>query len=208
MASPVSLANRSHPEMTQYQTHARLFARFRCALICALDSTFLPVFGHTGRSAPLPGSTRSPPSCMYNNPAAMISLFPTGRTRPELGLIRDMPALSFPAGTLCLLLPIHTPSVTPKPSELHFYSGRHVRDRVRLHLRRVTDNNNDTLGTEETERRSQRAAEPSRAERARSAHGTSRTLTEALRRRTGTQRNSPKAVEDGRSVRIPEDDRV
>lgn len=52
MASPVSLTNRSHPEMTQYQTHARLFARFRCALICALDSTFLPVFGHTGRSAP------------------------------------------------------------------------------------------------------------------------------------------------------------
>lgn len=30
------------------------------------------------------------PPCIYNNPAAMISLFPTGRTRPELGLIRDI----------------------------------------------------------------------------------------------------------------------
>lgn len=100
---------------------------------------------------------------MYNKPAAMISLFPTGRTRPELGLIRDMPALSLPAGTLCLLLPIHTPSVTREPSELHFYSGRHVRDRVRLHLRRVTDNN-DTLGIGETESRSERAPQPSLAE--------------------------------------------
>jgi len=47
----------------------------------------------------------------------------------------------FPPDT-CLLLPIQTPSVTLEPSELHFYSGRHVRDRVRLHLRRVTENNN------------------------------------------------------------------
>ncbi|GAA6088379.1 Krueppel-like factor 7 isoform X1 [Tachysurus ichikawai] len=94
----------------------------------------------------------------------MISLFPTGRTRPELCLIRDMPALSLPAGTLCLLLPIHTPSVTREPSELHFYSGRHVRDRVRLHLRRVTDNNNDTLGTGETESRSEAAPLPRIAE--------------------------------------------
>lgn len=39
-------------------------------------------------------------------------------------------------------LPEHTPSVAPRPPELHFYSGRHVRARVRLHLRRVTENNN------------------------------------------------------------------
>lgn len=134
---------------------------------------------------------------MYNNPAAMISLFPTGRTRPELGLIRDMPARSLPAGTLCLLLPIHTPSVTREPSELHFYSGRHVRDRVRLHLRRVTDNNNDTLGTGETESRSERAPRPSAAEaraeltdrhtkiaeEGASASGTARRLSEGRRSR-------------------------
>lgn len=51
-------------------------------------------------------------------------------------------ALSLFLPDTSLLLPIQTPSVTPGPSELHFYSGRHVRDRVRLHLRRVTENNN------------------------------------------------------------------
>lgn len=43
-------------------------------------------------------------------------------------------------------LPILTPRVTPRPPELHFYSGRHVRARVRLHLRRVTGNNNTEIG--------------------------------------------------------------
>lgn len=51
-------------------------------------------------------------------------------------------------------LPIQTPFVTPRPPELHFYSGRHVRARVRLHLRRVTGNNNtETTGGQGSGRR-------------------------------------------------------
>ncbi|GLD63429.1 Krueppel-like factor 7 isoform X1 [Lates japonicus] len=49
-----------------------------------------------------------------------------------------------------ILLPTQTRFVTPGSTELHFYSDRHVRDRVRLHLRRVTENNNTERRTRET----------------------------------------------------------
>lgn len=49
-----------------------------------------------------------------------------------------------------ILLPTQTRFVTPGSAELHFYSDRHVRDRVRLHLRRVTENNNTERRTRET----------------------------------------------------------
>lgn len=49
-----------------------------------------------------------------------------------------------------ILLPTQTRFVTPGSTELHFYSDRHVRDRVRLHLRRVTENNNRERRTRET----------------------------------------------------------
>ncbi|TNN52621.1 hypothetical protein EYF80_037199 [Liparis tanakae] len=45
---------------------------------------------------------------------------------------------------------VKTRFVTPGSTELHFYSDRHVRDRVRLHLRRVTENNNTERRTRET----------------------------------------------------------
>lgn len=166
MASQVSLTKRLHPEMTQrYQTHTHIIVW--SFPLRPKPCSWLDISPSALWHSPFPRSwsPQAPlPLCMYHNPAAMISLFRTGRTRPEHCLIRDMPALSLPAGTLCLLLPIHTPSVTREPSELHFYSGRHVRDRVRLHLRRVTDNNNDTLGTGEPESRSEQAPRPSMAE--------------------------------------------
>lgn len=49
-----------------------------------------------------------------------------------------------------ILLPTQTRFVTPGSTELHFYSDRHVRDRVRLHLRRVTENNNRERRTRRT----------------------------------------------------------
>lgn len=49
-----------------------------------------------------------------------------------------------------ILLPTQARFVTPGSTELHFYSDRHVRDRVRLHLRRVTENNNNERRTRQT----------------------------------------------------------
>lgn len=71
----------------------------------------------------------------------MISLFPSSRTSGFCGRLRSLqPPDIFSS------LPIRTSFVTPGPPELHFYSGRHVRARVRLHLRRVTGNNNTEIG--------------------------------------------------------------
>jgi len=55
------------------------------------------------------------------------------------------------------------PFVTPGPPELHFYSGRHVRARVRLHLRRVTGNNNTEIGEGRENRRQCRPEMPDAA---------------------------------------------
>ncbi|KAI4831638.1 hypothetical protein KUCAC02_001174 [Chaenocephalus aceratus] len=72
-----------------------------------------------------------------------------------------------------ILLPTHTRFVTPGSTELHFYSDRHVRDRVRLHLRRVTENNNTERRTRETT-----TAKISSVDRTRPRYGDIRKVTE------------------------------
>ncbi|KAJ8415066.1 hypothetical protein AAFF_G00007640 [Aldrovandia affinis] len=107
-------------------------------------------FPRVSRS-PLPASSVTSPPTACNKPAAaMISLFHPGRIQQHSLPHRNLPCLPLAPDT-CFPLPIQTPSVTPGPSELHFYSGRHVRDRVRLHLRRVTENNNTENEGDETE---------------------------------------------------------
>lgn len=71
------------------------------------------------------------------NKAAMISLLAFCGYYCE-NSVRGKPSIALSR----ILLPTQTRFVTPGSTELHFYSGRHVRDRVRLHLRRVTENNN------------------------------------------------------------------
>lgn len=72
--------------------------------------------------------------------AAMISLLETERALANINLY-DVCIIAFPHRRASSY-PTQTLLVTPGPSELHFYSVRHVRDRVRLHLRRVTEDNN------------------------------------------------------------------
>lgn len=63
---------------------------------------------------------------------------------------RGRPSICLAKHRTRILLPTRTRFVTPGSTELHFYSDRHVRDRVRLHLRRVTENNNRERRTRPT----------------------------------------------------------
>lgn len=63
---------------------------------------------------------------------------------------RGPPSICLAKHRTRILLPTRTRFVTPGSTELHFYSDRHVRDRVRLHLRRVTENNNRERRTRPT----------------------------------------------------------
>ncbi|KAL1282230.1 hypothetical protein QQF64_001033 [Cirrhinus molitorella] len=72
--------------------------------------------------------------------AAMISLLQTDRALRHVHY-NGKCIISFPHECVSSY-PTQTRLVTPRPPELHFYLVRHVRDRVRLHLRRVTEDNN------------------------------------------------------------------
>lgn len=92
-----------------------------------------------------------PPSC-YKHTAAPWSLcFLRAEPDQTDTFYTRVPSLWAP--DTAPSLPIQTPFVTPGPPELHFYSGRHVRARVRLHLRRVTGNNNTEIGEGRESRR-------------------------------------------------------
>lgn len=71
----------------------------------------------------------------------MISLFPPGWPQKDRHPLHPR-RISRSTGHTSSL-PIQALVVTPGPPKLHFYSGRHVSARVRLHLRRVTGNNNN-----------------------------------------------------------------
>ncbi|KAJ4924411.1 hypothetical protein JOQ06_000651 [Pogonophryne albipinna] len=84
-----------------------------------------------------------------------------------------------------ILLPTQTRFVTPGSTELHFYSDRHVRDRVRLHLRRVTENNNTKRRTRETT-----TAKISSVDRTRPRYGDIRKVTEVAELKTHERTNT------------------
>lgn len=99
---------------------------------------------HIGSVSPKQPQPPLPPSC-YKRTAAPWSLcFLRAEPDQTDTFYGRVPSLWAPDTTPSL--PIQTPFVTPGPPELHFYSGRHVRARVRLHLRRVTGNNNTEIG--------------------------------------------------------------
>lgn len=84
-----------------------------------------------------------------SNRAAMISLLAFCRYS-SVNNSRGRPSICLAKHRTRILLPTRTRFVTPGSTELHFYSDRHVRDRVRLHLRRVTENNNRERRTRPT----------------------------------------------------------
>lgn len=84
-----------------------------------------------------------------SNRAAMISLLAFCRYS-SANNSRGRPSICLAKHRTRFLLPTRTRFVTPGSTELHFYSDRHVRDRVRLHLRRVTENNNRERRTRPT----------------------------------------------------------
>lgn len=89
-----------------------------------------------------------------------------------------------------ILLPTQTRFVTPGSTELHFYSDRHVRDRVRLHLRRVTENNNRERRTRRTTTEKISSIGGTRAEA--DAAGKSRSLPKGGGNRWGGRRRLPR----------------
>lgn len=102
---------------------------------------------HTGVHFPPLTNSRSLPSLHpATNTPRRHDLFVSLRAEPDQTDTFRGAAPSLRAPDTAASLPILTPFVTPRPPELHFYSGRHVRARVRLHLRRVTGNNNTEIG--------------------------------------------------------------
>lgn len=95
---------------------------------------------------PLTNSRSLPSLHPATNTPRRHDLFVSLRAEPDQTDTFRGAAPSLRAPDTAASLPILTPFVTPRPPELHFYSGRHVRARVRLHLRRVTGNNNTEIG--------------------------------------------------------------
>lgn len=99
---------------------------------------------HRDSASPKQPQPPLPPSC-YKHTAAPWSLCFL-RAEPDQTSTSCCRVPTLWARDTAPSLPIQTPLVTRGPPELHFYSGRHVRARVRLHLRRVTGNNNTEIG--------------------------------------------------------------